>query len=62
VSEAIVLKLDVYRDFAHYYVDVHLINILIRIKSVSYRDHSRNYSLVNNFYLVNISTLNLHNY
>jgi hypothetical protein len=62
VNEAIVFKLGVYDDFAHYYVNVYLINILIRVKSASYRNYNRNYSFVNNLYFVNTSTLNFHNY
>jgi len=62
VSEAIVFELDVRRDLAHCYVSVHSTNTLIRVKSAFYRNHSRNYSLVNNFYFVNTSTLDLYDH
>jgi len=62
VSEAIVFGLDVYRDLAHCYASVHLANTLIRVKSASYCDHSRDHSLVNDLYFINTSTLDLHDH
>lgn len=62
MSEAIVLGLGVHRDLAHCYAGVHSINTLIRVKSASHRDHSRDHSLINDFYLANTSTLDLHDH
>ncbi len=62
MNEAIVLKLNVYRDFAHYYVNVYFVNTLIRVKSASYRNHNCNYNFVNNVYFVNILTFNFYDY
>jgi len=62
MSEAIVLGLGVHRDFAHCYANVYSINTLIRVKSASYCDHNRNYSFINNLYLVNTLTLDFYDY
>jgi len=62
VGEAIVLELSVHRDFAHCHAGVHLANTLIRVKGASYRDHSRDHSLVNNFYFANTSTFDLYDH
>jgi len=62
VNEAIVFELDVHRDFAHYYVDVHSINTSIRVKSAFYCDYNCDYNFVNNFYFVNNLIFDLYNY
>ncbi len=62
MNEVIVLELSVHRDFAHCHVDVHFVDTLIRVKNASYRNYNRDYSLVNDFYFVDTSTLDLHDH
>jgi len=62
VSEVIVLELSVYRNLVHYYVDVHFVNTLIRVKNAFYRNYNCDHNLVNNSYFVNTLTLDFYDY